>query len=126
MKSPSKNRGGLFDAYVEKYKQKYLQSVERKHTVVLSKLDDDGKLINKRAPLMTQDRTLSTYITAAAANSYYLEKKKRIDALLTAEEVDTTEALTTVRARTNCTPTNIGNVGHEDIFELFHNCHGKA
>lgn len=111
---------------VEKNKKKYLQFVERKHTVVLSMLDDDGNPFNSCAPFVKKDGKLYIYISEVAEHFYFLEKNKKVDALLIADEVDTKNAFATERARWNCIPKNIGNDGHEDIFELFYKSHGKA
>lgn len=111
---------------VEKYKHKYLQFLEAGNTLVLSMLDDDGNPFSSCAPFVKKDGKLYIYISEVAEHYYFLDKSANIDALLIADEADSKNAFATERARWNCVPKNIGNDGHEEIFELFNKKHGKA
>lgn len=111
---------------VEKYKEKYLQFVESRNTVVLSMQDGKGNPFTSCAPFVKKDGKLYIYISEVAEHYHFLEKNEYIDTLLIADESDSKNAFATERARWQCKPKNIGNDGHESIFELFYETHGKA
>lgn len=111
---------------LEKNKEKYMEFVESRNTLVLSMLDQEGNPFSSCAPFVKNDGKLYIYISEVAEHYYLLEQSKRIDALLIADEADSKNAFATERARWQCIPNNIGNDGHEEIFNLFHEVHGKA
>lgn len=109
-----------------KNKEKYLKFMESRHTVVLSMLDAQGNPFTSCAPFVKKDGKLYIYISEVAEHYHLLEKSEYIDALLIADQADSKNAFATERARWQCVPKNIGNDGHEDIFELFYDAYGKA
>lgn len=111
---------------IEKNKEKYLQFVEGRNTVILSMLDQDGNPFSSCAPFVKLDGSLYIYISEVAEHYHLLEKNTHVDALLIADEDASKNAFATERARWKCVPKNIGNEGHEHIFSLFHERHGKA
>ncbi len=104
---------------LEKNKEKYLQFVESRNNLILNLLDDEGKPFTSCAPFVKKDGKLYIYISKVAEHYRYMEKSEWVDALLVADESATKNAFATERARWSCTTKNIGNDGHDAIFELF-------
>lgn len=111
---------------LEKNKEKYLQFIESRKTLVLSMHDEAGNPFTSCAPFVKKDEKLYIYISEVAEHYQLLEKSDHIDVLLIADESDTKNAFATERARWQCVPKNIGNEGHDGIFELFYEKHGKT
>lgn len=111
---------------LEKNKEKYMKFVQQKQTLVLSMLDDQGHPFTSCAPFVQKNGKLYIYISEVAEHYHFLEKNEWIDVLLIADEAVSKNSFATERARWNCIPQNIGNQGHEDIFHLFYEKHGKA
>lgn len=110
---------------LKKHKEKYLQFIESRKTLILSMLDAKGNPFTSCAPFVKKDGKLYIYISEVAEHYHLLEKNEYIDALLIADEADSKNAFATERARLQSVPKNIGNEGHDDIFELFYETHGK-
>lgn len=109
---------------IDKNKEKYLQFVEGRNNLILNLLDDEGKPFTSCAPFVKKDDKLYIYISKVAEHYRYMDNNKWIDALLVADESSTPNAFATERARWSCIPENIGNEGHEEIFELFNAQYG--
>lgn len=109
---------------LEKNKEKYLQFVASRKNLILNVLDDEGKPFTSCAPFVKKGGKLYIYISQIAEHYGFIENSKFVDALLIADESMTKNAFATERARWNCTVENIGNKGHEEIFELFNADHG--
>ncbi|WP_342514403.1 heme iron utilization protein [Sporosarcina sp. FSL K6-1522] len=109
---------------VEKNKEKYLQFVESRKNLILNLLDDKGKPFTSCAPFVKKDGKMYIYISQIAEHYGYMERNDLVDALLIADEAETKNTFATERARWSCVPKNIGNEGHEEIFELFTADHG--
>lgn len=109
---------------VEKNKANYLQFIENKKNLILSLIDDEGKPFISYAPFVKKAGKLYIYISQIADHYGYMEKNEFVDALLIADESITPNKFATERVRWNCTSINLGNEGHEDIFELFNEVHG--
>ncbi len=111
---------------IDKNKEKYLQFVESRNTLVLSMFDADGSPFSSCAPFVKKDGKFYIYISEVAEHFHLLEKSECVDVLLIADESETKNAFATERARWKCIPRNIGNDGHDSIFALFNETHGKA
>ncbi|WP_239615321.1 HugZ family protein [Cohnella mopanensis] len=111
---------------VEKNKENYLRFIEDRKNVILSLIDDEGKPFISYAPFVKKDGKFYIYISKIADHYRFMENNEFVDALLIADESATNNKFATERARWSCTSSNIGNDGHEDIFELFNVIHGEA
>lgn len=104
---------------IEKTKEGYMKFVESYKTVVLNMLDDQGRPFSSTAPFVRKDDKLYIYISQVAEHYHFIEKSEWIDVLIAADESATENPFATERVRFRCAPENIGNEGHDDIFELF-------
>ncbi|WP_186672416.1 HugZ family protein [Sporosarcina sp. BP05] len=109
---------------LEMNKAKYLQFVASRKNLILNLLDDEGKPFASYAPFVKKDGKLYIYISQIAEHYSFMEKNEYVDALLIADESATINKFATQRVRWSCTPKNIGNEGHDEIFELFNADHG--
>ncbi|QGM29331.1 heme iron utilization protein [Bacillus sp. N3536] len=110
---------------IEKNKEKYLQFVESRKNLILSLIDGEGKPFTSYAPFVKKNGKLYIYISQIAEHYGLMEKNEFVDAFLLADESATVNKFATERARWTCTSINLGNEGHEDIFELFNTAHGS-
>lgn len=109
---------------LEKNKEKYLQFVANKKNLILSLLDEEGKPFSSYAPFVKKDGKLYIYISQIAEHYGHMERNEYVDAFIIADESSTANKFATERVRWSCTPKNIGNEGHDEIFELFNADHG--
>lgn len=110
---------------IEKNKENYLQFIANRKNLVLSLIDDEGKPFISYAPFVRKEGKLYIYISKIADHYRYAENNDFVDVLLLADESATNNKFATERVRWSCTANNIGNDGHEDIFELFNADHGE-
>lgn len=110
---------------VEKYKEKYLQFVESRENAILSFIDDEGKPFSSIAPFIRKDDKLYIYISEVAEHFYLMEKNEYVDVLLAADEATSPNKFATERVRWICTTENIGNEGHDELFDLFNEKFGN-
>ncbi|OAB43900.1 HugZ family protein [Paenibacillus antarcticus] len=110
---------------LEKNKENYLQFIANRRNLILSLIDEDGKPFISYAPFVKKEGKLYIYISKIADHYRLTENNEFVDVLLIADESATNNKFATERARLNCTSSNIGNDGHEDIFELFNADHGS-
>lgn len=104
---------------LEKNKEKYLKFVENRKNLILNLLDDEGKPFTSCAPFIKKDGKLYIYISQIADHYRFMENNDYVDALLVADESATINPFATERVRWSCKTMNIGNEGHDEIFELF-------
>lgn len=109
---------------VEKNKENYLNFIANRKNLILSLIDDEGKPFISYAPFVKKEGKLYIYISQIADHYRYMESNDYVDVLLIADESETNNKFATERVRWSCTSTNIGNDGHDDIFELFNEIHG--
>ncbi|WP_153730436.1 HugZ family pyridoxamine 5'-phosphate oxidase [Sporosarcina obsidiansis] len=102
-----------------KHKEGYLQFVESHKNIVLNMVNEEGRPFASCAPFVKKDGKFYIYISRVAEHYRHLENSEWIDAMVIADEVDTPNPFGTERARWGCQPKNIGNEGHEEVFELF-------
>ncbi len=110
---------------VEKNKENYLAFIASRQNLVLSLIDDEGKPFISYAPFVKKDGKMYIYISQIADHYRYMESNDYVDVLMLADESATTNKFGTERARWSCTSVNLGNEGHEEIFELFNAAHGE-
>lgn len=111
---------------IEKYKQMYVKFLESRQTAVLSFVGKDGKPFSSTTPFVKKDDKLYIYISQIAEHYQLTENSEVVDVLLRADESKTKNPFATERVRFSCTPKNIGNAGHEAIFDLFNEMYGKS
>lgn len=111
---------------LEKNKSNYLQFIANRKNLILSLIDEEGKPFISYAPFVKKEGKLYIYISEIADHFTYMENNDYVDVLLIADESDTNNKFATERVRWSCVPSNIGNDGHEDIFQLFNEAHGTA
>ena len=109
---------------LEKNKEKYLQFVASRKNLILNVIDEEGKPFTSCAPFIKKHGKLYIYISQIAEHYRLIESSEYVDALLVADESATNNPFATERVRWSCTPINLGNEGHEDIFELFDTNYG--
>lgn len=110
---------------LEKNKENYLNFIATRKIVILSLIGDEGKPFISYAPFVKKEGKLYIYISRIADHYRYMESNDFVDVMLIADESETNNKFATERVRWNCTSSNIGNDGNDDIFELFNNDHGS-
>lgn len=103
----------------EKYKKMYVEFIEKKHTAVLSFIDEEGKPFSSTAPFVKKDDKLYIYISEVADHYRLANNNEVIDVLLLGDESETKNPFATERVRISCKPTLVNDDGHEEVFELF-------
>lgn len=110
---------------LEKYKESYLEFMESRKSLILNLLDYEGRPFTSCAPFVKKDGKLYIYISQVAEHYHFMEKSKYVDALILADEADSKNPFARERARWRCEAENIGNEGHEEIFQLFNEAYGE-
>lgn len=111
---------------IEKNKQRYLDFMASRQTVILNMQDYEGLPFSSCAPFVKYDNKLYIYISEVAEHYHFLEHSEVVDALLIADEADTKNGFATERVRLRCKPKNLGNDNVEPIFDLLNEAHGKT
>lgn len=104
---------------VAKYKEMYLEFIEKKHTAVLSFVDEDGKPFSSTAPFVKKDNKIYIYISEVAEHHRLMERSELVDVLVLGDEATTKNAFATERVRIACQPKRVEEEGHEAVFSLF-------
>lgn len=110
---------------LEKYKVMYRNLLKRKHTAVLSFVDEDGKPFSSITPIIRKNNKFYIYISRIAEHYKLAENSDFIDVLIHADESETKNKFATERVRFTCKPHKLGNEGHDGIFELFNEAFGE-
>lgn len=110
----------------EMIKLQYLKFTDSLKTVMLSTVDEEGKPFISYAPFVKSNGKLYIFISRIANHYRYMEENPNVDAMLIEDESQTANLFARQRARFICTAVNIGNEGHEDIFELLEQSFGKS
>ena len=111
---------------LEKYKAMYQNFLNRRHTAVLSFVDENGKPFSSITPIIRKNNKFYIYISLIAEHYKLAETSEFVDVLIHADESETKNKFATERVRFSCTPRNLGNDGHEDIFESFDESFGES
>lgn len=104
---------------MEATKQRYLDFVESRKTLVISSLDEYAIPFISYAPYVKKDGKFYIYISKISDHYRYVEANDRIHVMLIADESESQNVFARERARWSCSTKNLGNAGHEDIFALF-------
>ncbi|MGZ9583125.1 HugZ family pyridoxamine 5'-phosphate oxidase [Paenibacillus marinisediminis] len=110
----------------DKIKLQYLTFVSSLKTLMLSTVDEDGMPFISYAPFVRSNGKLYIYISQIANHYRHIEQHPAVDVMLIEDESQCGNLFARQRARFVCTAVNVGNEGHEDVFELFENSFGKA
>ncbi|PAE36582.1 heme iron utilization protein [Bacillus sp. 7884-1] len=106
-------------------KLKYQEFTNNRKTLVLNTIDENGNPFVSHAPYVKKDGKMYIYISQVSDHYRNVEKNEQIDVLLIADESSTPNLFARERARFACTTSNLGNQGHEDIFNLFNEVFGQ-
>lgn len=110
---------------IEKEKENFLHFIESKKTCVMSMLNAEGEPFISNSPFVKIGDAFYIYISRIADHYRFLENSKFVDIMLIADEASTHNHFATERLRFKCVPENIGNEGHEEIFEAFSKTQGN-
>lgn len=103
----------------ETMKAQYLQFKESVKSILLSTITPDGKPFASYAPFVEKDGKFYVYLSRMAEHYRNLEVTPVVDVMLLEDESKSTNLFIRQRARFACKAINIGNEGHDDIFEQF-------
>ncbi|NOV02497.1 HugZ family pyridoxamine 5'-phosphate oxidase [Paenibacillus planticolens] len=109
----------------ESIKLQYLNFTDSLKSLMLSTVDENGKPFISYAPFVKKNGKLYIYISRIANHFRYLESNPSVDVMLIEDEASSENLFARQRARFVCQAENIGNEGHEEIFDLFGEAFGK-
>lgn len=104
---------------LEKYKGLYREFLDRRETVTLSFIDENGLPFSSCTPFVELNGRLYVYLSEVAEHFKLMQMNERVDALIIADESDTKNRFATERVRWSCSPKKVGNDGFEEVFDLF-------
>lgn len=103
----------------EMMKLQYLKFTDSVKTVMLSTVGEDGKPFVSYAPFVKKDGKLYIYISKIAHHFRHMENNPAVDVMLIEDESQSANLFARQRARLVCKAKNIGNDGHDEVFDLF-------
>lgn len=103
----------------EMMKVQFLNFTNSLKSIMLSTVDDNGKPFVSYAPFVKLDGKLYIYISRIAHHFRHMENNPAVDVMLIDDESQTPNLFARQRARFVCHAFNIGNEGHDEVFELF-------
>lgn len=110
---------------LEQKKEQYLTFLNTCKTIVISSKDEQDQPFISYAPFVKHDGKFYIYISKISDHYQFIEQSELVHIMLLADEKDSPNIFARERARFQCTTENIGNDGHEVIFDLFDMTHGK-
>lgn len=110
---------------IDKKKEQYLQFVDKCKTVVISMQDEHGHPFVSYAPFVQHEGKFYIYISKISEHYKYIEANGSISIMMLADEQDAPNLFARERVRFQCTATNVGNDGYEEVFAKFDEDHGK-
>jgi len=110
----------------EKIKLQYLTFADSLKTLMLSTIDEEGNPFISYAPFVRKNGKLYVYLSRIAAHYKHLEDRGAVDVMMIEDESKSVNMFARQRARFICTAVNIGNEGHEELFELLNETFGKG
>ncbi|WP_019241067.1 MULTISPECIES: HugZ family pyridoxamine 5'-phosphate oxidase [Bacillus] len=109
---------------IDQKREQYNQFVHKCKTIVISSKDQNGHPFISYSPFVQHDGNFYIYISKISDHYSYIEENDVIHVMLLADEQDASNLFARERARFQCTTTNIGNDGYEEIFDKFEEIHG--
>lgn len=106
-------------------KLKYQEFTNNRKTLILNTLDENGKPFVSYAPYVKKEGKMYIYISQISDHYQYVDTNEQIDVMMIADESSTLNLFARERARFACTTSNLGNEGHEDIFDMFNEVFGQ-
>ena len=104
---------------IEQVKQDYEAFIQSKKNCVLSFVDSKGKPFSSTTPFVRLNGKFYVYISRVAEHYQLMDQAELVDLICVADEAVTANPFAPERARWQCQPKNLGNEGHEEIFEAF-------
>lgn len=111
---------------MNKMKQQFVDFTESLKSIMLSTVSEEGKPFVSYAPYVRNNGKFYIYLSTIANHYRYMEANPSVDVMLVEDESSTKNIFARQRARFACTAVNLGDEGHEDIFELFGQSFGKS
>ncbi|MEH6940826.1 HugZ family protein [Bacillus sp. JJ722] len=105
-------------------REQYLQFMNKCKTIVISSKDENGDPFISYAPYIQHNGKFYIYISRITDHYKYIEESDLVHIMLIADEQGAANKFALERARFQCTTTNIGNDGHEELFAKFESDHG--
>ncbi|ATP41826.1 heme iron utilization protein [Solibacillus sp. R5-41] len=103
----------------------YEAFLQRKKSLMLSFVTPEGQAFSSSAAFVQVNGKFYVYVSHIADHYQLLEQNDIVDVLFVADEAVTQNHFATERARWQCAPKNLGNEGHEEVFEAFDAVHSK-
>ncbi|MEJ8545950.1 HugZ family protein [Brevibacillus borstelensis] len=103
----------------ETVKLQYMKLADRVKTLMLATIDENGRPFVSYAPFVKKDGKLYIYISRIANHYRHVEANPDVDVMLIEDESNSANLFARERARFVCHAVNIGNEGHEELFEQF-------
>lgn len=100
-------------------KKQYVDFIHDVKTLIISTIDETGKPFASYAPFVKHEGKLYIYVSQIAHHYHYMNERPEIDVLLIEDEASTSNLFARQRARYACHARNLGNEGHEAVFQLF-------
>lgn len=108
---------------IEQIRKNYDAFIRGRKSIVLSFVDSEGKPFSSAAAFVQVNGKFYVYVSRIAEHHQLLEQSEIVDVLCVADQVITQNHFATERARWQCTPKNLGDEGHEEVFAAFDAIH---
>lgn len=108
---------------IEQIRKDYEAFIQGRKSFVLSFVDKEGMPFSSSAAFVRVNGKFYVYVSRIAEHHQLLEQAQVVDVLCVADQAVTQNHFATERARFQCTPKNLGNEGHEEVFAAFDEVH---
>lgn len=108
---------------MEQIRNDYEAFIKGRKSFILSFVDSEGKPFSSSAAFVQVNSKFYVYVSRIAEHYQLLEQSQIVDVLCVADQAVTQNHFATERARWQCTPKNLGNEGHEEVFAAFDEVH---
>lgn len=108
---------------IEQIRKDYEAFIQGRKSFMLSLVDKGGKPFSSSAAFVRVNGKFYVYVSRIAEHHQLLEQAQVVDVLCVADQAMTQNHFATERARWQCTPKNLGNEGHEEVFAAFDDVH---
>ena len=109
---------------LDESRQHYLEFINSRKSLIISSQDEHGTPFISYAPFVRVNNMLYIYISRISDHYRYVENNKHVNVMLINDESAAPNAFARERARWVCETENLGNEGHENIFEVFDQAFG--
>lgn len=108
---------------IEQIRKDYEAFIQGRKSFMLSLVDKEGQPFSSSAAFVRVNGKFYVYVSRIAEHHQLLEQAQVVDVLCVADQAMTQNHFATERARWQCTPKNLGNEGHEEVFAAFDDVH---